>query len=90
MVALILLVLMGLFYSPRMIHPDTVSVKDSPVMMGSRFGSDAARALDKVYLRVTVAVLGLNLVYTLWSALVLTNGASGAGCNASSRSLSFQ
>ena len=82
MVALILLVLMGLFYSLRMIFtPDTVIGEGFPSDEAwvVALGEDAARAVGQgIPSEVTVAVSGsLILVYTLWSALVLTNGASG-------------
>ena len=82
MVALILLVLMGLFYSLRMIFtPGTVIGEGFPGddTWVLALESDAARALGQgIPSEVTVAVSGsLILVYTLWSALVLTNGASG-------------
>ena len=82
MVALILLVLMGLFYSLRMIFtPDTVISEGFPSgeEWVAALGLDSSRALGQgVPSEVTVAVSGsLILVYTLWSALVLTNGASG-------------
>ena len=82
MVALILLVLMGLFYSLRMIFtPDSVISEGFPSDEAwvVALSSDASRALGQgVPSEVTVSVSGsLILVYTLWSALVLTNGASG-------------
>ncbi len=77
MVALILLVLMGLFYSLRMIFtPDSVIGEGFPADAEwvASLGSDG----QGIPSEVTVAVSGsLILIYTLWSALVLTNGASG-------------
>lgn len=81
-VALVVLVLTGLFYSLRMIFaPDTVISEGFPEKETwvIALGSDELRALGQgVPAEITVAVSGsLILIYTLWSALVLTNGASG-------------
>ena len=78
MVALILLVLAGLYYSLRMIFtPDTVIAEGFPAdeawvaLLDDSIGMGAP-------LPTTVAVTGsLILMYTLWSALVLVDGASG-------------
>tara|TARA_Y100000766_G_C18916250_1_gene611718 strand:+ start:8594 stop:9634 length:1041 start_codon:yes stop_codon:yes gene_type:complete len=78
MVALILLVLSGLYYSLRMIFtPDDVIAQGFPA--GESWGDkiDAAEGMG-VPLPTTVSVTGsMILVYTLWSALVLTDGAKG-------------
>ena len=94
MVALIILVLTGLFYSLRMIFtPDTVIGEGFPSDEAwvVALGSDASRALGQgVPSEVTVAVSGsLILVYTLWSALVLTNGASGQVVSIASFAIRF-
>ncbi len=78
MVALILLVLAGLYYSLRMIFtPDTVISEGFPAdeawvaLLDDSIGMGAP-------LPTTVSVTGsLILMYTLWSALVLVEGASG-------------
>ena len=75
MSALILLVIAGLYYSLRMIFtPDEV--------ISQGFPSDLPDDLDKLGLGAplptTVSVTGaMLLIYTLWSALVLMEGASG-------------
>ena len=75
MSALILLVIAGLYYSLRMIFtPDEV--------ISQGFPSDLSDDLDKLGLGAplptTVSVTGaMLLIYTLWSALVLIEGASG-------------
>ena len=77
MVALILLVLSGLYYSLRMIF-----TPDSVIAEGFPSGYDASKLLESkgmgAPLPTTVSVTGsLILMYTLWSALVLTDGAKG-------------
>jgi hypothetical protein len=76
--ALILLVLSGLFYSLRMIFtPDQVIAQGFPSGESWVGELDAAAGLG-VPLPTTVSVTGsMILVYTLWSALVLTDGAKG-------------
>ena len=77
-VALVVLVLTGLFYSLRMIF-----TPDSVIGEGFPEGETWVDALDLsagqgVPSTVSLIVSGsLILIYTLWSALVLTNGASG-------------
>ncbi len=76
--ALVLLVLSGLFYSLRMIFtPDQVIAQGFPSSESWVGELDAAAGLG-VPLPTTVSVTGsMILVYTLWSALVLTDGAKG-------------
>ena len=76
--ALILLVLSGLYYSLRMIFtPDLVIEQGFPSGESWVGNLDAAAGLG-VPLPTTVSVTGsMILVYTLWSALVLTDGAKG-------------
>lgn len=78
MIALILLVLSGLYYSLRMIFtPDAVITQGFPVGESWVSELDAAAGLG-VPLPTTVSVTGsILLIYTLWSALVLTDGAKG-------------
>ena len=76
--ALVLLVLSGLFYSLRMIFtPDQVIAQGFPSSESWVGELDAAAGLG-VPLPTTVSVTGtMILVYTLWSALVLPDGAKG-------------
>jgi len=76
MVSLILLVFAGLFYSLRMIFtPDTVIAEGFPE--ASRSALDLNKGMGEPF-PTTVSVSGsLILVYGLWSALVLLDGASG-------------
>jgi hypothetical protein len=76
--ALLLLVLSGLYYSLRMIFtPEDVISEGFPAAEGWVDELDAAAGLGAP-LPTTVSVTGsLILMYTLWSALVLTDGAKG-------------
>jgi hypothetical protein len=76
--ALLLLVLSGLYYSLRMIFtPEDVISEGFPAGEGWVDDLDAAAGLGAP-LPTTVSVTGsLILMYTLWSALVLTDGAKG-------------
>ena len=78
MVALILLVLSGLYYSLRMIFtPDSVISEGFPAKEAWVGLLDASEGLGAPF-PTTVSVSGsLILIYTLWSALVLTDGAKG-------------
>jgi hypothetical protein len=78
MVALMLLVLSGLYYSLRMIFtPDNVIADGFPAGESWVSDLDTAAGLGAPF-PTTVSVTGsLLLVYTLWSALVLTDGAKG-------------
>ena len=78
MVALILLVLSGLYYSLRMIFtPDSVISEGFPADEPWVALLDAENGLGAPF-PTTVSVTGsLILIYTLWSALVLTDGAKG-------------
>ena len=79
MVALILLVLSGLYYSLRMIFtPDTVISEGFPANLDFGDPLDLRDEGKGAPFPTTVSVTGsLILVYTLWSALVLTDGAKG-------------
>ena len=76
MISLILLVLAGLFYSIRMIFtPNDVIAEGFPVNYEGSLSTVAGLGRP---LPTQVSVTGsLILVYTLWSALVLMDGASG-------------
>lgn len=78
MVALILLVLSGLYYALRMIFtPEDVIAQGFPASEDWETILDDNNGLG-VPLPTTVSVTGaMLLVYTLWSALVLTDGAKG-------------
>ena len=76
MTSLIVLVLAGLFYSIRMIMtPNDVIAEGFPANYDGILAKEEGLAAP---LPTQVSVTGsLILVYTLWSALVLTDGASG-------------
>ncbi len=76
MISLILLVLAGLFYSIRMIFtPNDVIAEGFPANYEGSLSTAAGLGTP---LPTQVSVTGsLILVYTLWSALVLMDGASG-------------
>ena len=78
MLALVLLVLSGLYYALRMIFtPDDVIAQGFPASEDWEGKIDDAKGLG-IPLPTTVSVTGaMILVYTLWSALVLTDGAKG-------------
>ena len=72
--SLILLVLMGLFYSLRMIIDPTSVIEEGETALNYVAGADGMGAPSEA----TIGVSGsLILVYTLWAANVLFEGASG-------------
>ena len=74
MISLVLLVLMGLFYSLRMIIDPAAVIEDGETALNYMAGADGMGAPSEA----TVGVSGsLILVYTLWAANVLFEGATG-------------